>query len=219
MSLAPRSIGRVVLAEQVYEVLKERIVDRRWGPDEKINIDSLVRELSVSSTPIREALSRLTAEGLVTAAPFVGYAVAPMPTPQYLRDLYDFRMLVETWAASKAAEQRTRKALDLLESAVAAMRGGTLSGTYRKHRSFAQADECFHGTILAAAANEVAQNAYAGMRVHLHMSRLFAGRDQDATVAHSEHARILDAIRDRAPEKAAAAMKAHLEASRERLIE
>jgi DNA-binding GntR family transcriptional regulator len=72
-------IGRVVLGDQVYEAIKERILDQAYAPGEKLNIDRLVREFEVSSTPIREALTRLVAEGLVSAAPFVGFATAALP--------------------------------------------------------------------------------------------------------------------------------------------
>ena len=74
-----KKIERVVLGDQVYEAIKERILDQAYAPGQKLNIDGLVRELKVSSTPIREALTRLVAEGLVSAAPFVGFATAVLP--------------------------------------------------------------------------------------------------------------------------------------------
>jgi DNA-binding GntR family transcriptional regulator len=57
-------IGRVVLGDQVYEAIKERILDQAYAPGEKLNIDGLVREFEVSSTPIREALTGLSPRGL-----------------------------------------------------------------------------------------------------------------------------------------------------------
>ena len=95
-----QKIERVALLDQVYEVLKERILDRAYQPGARLSIDALARELQVSSTPIREALGRLTAEGLVAAAPFVGFSVASMPTRKYYLDLYAFRLVIETWAAA-----------------------------------------------------------------------------------------------------------------------
>jgi DNA-binding GntR family transcriptional regulator len=52
---------RVMLLEQVYELLKEQIIDRVYGPGDKLNIDAIAREMKVSSTPVREALARLVA--------------------------------------------------------------------------------------------------------------------------------------------------------------
>ena len=59
-----------MLLEQVYELLKEQIIDRVYGPGDKLNIDAIAREMKVSSTPVREALARLVAEGLVAAVPY-----------------------------------------------------------------------------------------------------------------------------------------------------
>ena len=101
MSLSSRKVERIALLDQVHEILKERILDRFYEPGVKLNIDALGRELKVSSTPLREALARLTAEGLVSAEPFVGFAVAPMPDAKYYGDLFDFRLIIEPWAAAE----------------------------------------------------------------------------------------------------------------------
>jgi len=54
---------RVMLLEQVYGLLKEHIIDRVYGPEDKLNIDATAREMKVSSTLAREALARLVAGG------------------------------------------------------------------------------------------------------------------------------------------------------------
>ena len=58
-----------MLLEQVYELLKEQIIDRVYGPGDKLNIDAIAREMKVSSTPVREALARLVAEGSLRLCP------------------------------------------------------------------------------------------------------------------------------------------------------
>ncbi|HRA64843.1 MAG TPA: GntR family transcriptional regulator, partial [Caldilinea sp.] len=71
---------KTVLADAVYERLKARIMDQGYPPRERLNIDALAVDLSVSPTPIREALARLSAERLVTFAAFKGYRVSPLMT-------------------------------------------------------------------------------------------------------------------------------------------
>lgn len=61
------TVERVALLDQAHEVLKGRVLDRDYRPGERLSIDALARELGFSSTPIREALGRLNAEGLVVA--------------------------------------------------------------------------------------------------------------------------------------------------------
>lgn len=56
------------IKEQVYEIIKEKILKQEYDLGESINITTLSKELSISNTPIREALSQLAAEGLVTSS-------------------------------------------------------------------------------------------------------------------------------------------------------
>jgi DNA-binding GntR family transcriptional regulator len=214
-----RRIERVALGDQVYEVLKERILDQDYTPGEKLNIDALVRELSVSSTPIREALSRLSAEGLVQAAPFLGFTIAPLPDRKFLEDLYAFRSVVEPWAASEAARLRPAAALKTLGQAVQAMQAGSLAREYREYRGFSEADGRFHRAVIAASGNEIFRKTYEDLCVHLHMSRLFINREQSAEDTCRQHLEILRAIEAGQPDKASQLMREHLDDSRRRLPE
>src|SRR3954452_141794 len=88
-------IRREVLADGVYEAIKSLIMDRRIEPGAKINMDALARDLDVSPTPVREALARLEADGLVTKRALVGYTTAPMLDATGLEELFELRQLLE----------------------------------------------------------------------------------------------------------------------------
>lgn len=212
-------LDRTILLDQVYDVLKERILDRAVEPGHKLNIDALARELSVSSTPIREALGRLSAEGLVHFAPFVGFSAAPIPSRSFYDGLFAFRLLVEPWAAGEAARNRDGSAMEALDMAVAAMRDGSLSKTYRSFRSFSEADQAFHEAILAGTGNEAAQRAYTALSIHLHISRLYIDRDQDTETSLAEHQIILDSVRRGDSHGACEAMAHHIRSSQSKLFE
>lgn len=214
-----RKIERIVLGDQVYEAIKERILDQAYTPGEKLNIDGLVRELEVSSTPIREALTRLVAEGLVRAAPFLGFAIAALPDRAYYEDVYSFRGVIEPWAAAEAARRQPGPDIaKALRHEVEAMMAGAPSREYRSHRAFTEADDRFHRIIMAAAGNQVALKSYDDLHFHLHISRLYLNREQDLGLTHAEHFRIVDAIAAGDAEAAADAMRQHLAGSYERLI-
>jgi DNA-binding GntR family transcriptional regulator len=218
--IAPRrKIERVVLLDQVYEVLKERILDRVHAPGERLSIDALARELRVSSTPLREALRRLSAEGLVTAAPFLGFSVAPLPSHKYYLDLYQFRMVIEPWAAAETARRRPPETLAALEEALQVMNEQPLDPSYSGHRDFTLADSAFHLAIMNGTGNQPAVESFRDLRIHLHMSRLFIQRGQDAASARSKHEAILAAIRAGDPHRAAEEMHEHLLASRRLLLD
>jgi DNA-binding GntR family transcriptional regulator len=218
MPAARPKIERVVLLHQVYDVLKERVLDRTYRPGDKLNVDALARELSVSSTPIRESLGRLVAEGLARAEPFVGFFVADMPSRDYYEQLYDFRLVIEPWAAAETARRRPTDTLAVLRESVDAMKKGTLSKRYARYRGFAEADAAFHAAVVAGTGNEPAMKAYEDLRIHLHLSRLYIDRDQDTDESRTQHAAILDAIRAGRAKDAAAHMREHVRTSKERLL-
>ena len=75
---AGRPTGR--LADEVYDTLLGQLMSLRIVPDSRVTIDALARELGVSQTPIRDALNRLEADGLVVRVPNAGYRIPPQIT-------------------------------------------------------------------------------------------------------------------------------------------
>lgn len=214
----PARISRRVLADQVHEILTERILDRVYQPGERLNIDALARELGVSSSPVREALTRLTAEGLVSSSSFIGFAVAPMPDGAWFDELYDYRELVETWAVRIVATLRPSAVLANLNAAVAALEQGTYGSSFRDYRTAHDADEAFHRILIEAAGNRVVAKTYRELNPHLHHARLYMSRPQDVALVVAEHRAILEAIDKGDADAAAAAMLSHLKLSRARLL-
>ncbi|MBR9763385.1 MAG: GntR family transcriptional regulator [Rhodobacteraceae bacterium] len=79
---------------QACDTLRDWIIQARFAPGEKLRIDQLGEKLGASTGAVREALSRLTAEGLVVAEPQRGFAVAPI-SRRDLKDLTDVRVHIE----------------------------------------------------------------------------------------------------------------------------
>src|SRR6476660_5258141 len=91
--------------EEVFALIRADIMSLRIPPDTRISIDSLARELGVSQTPIREALSMLEAIGLVTKRRFIGYCSAPKLNRKQFEELFEVRSLIEPYAARCAAQR------------------------------------------------------------------------------------------------------------------
>lgn len=83
------------LKQQVYQVLKKRILSGEYALGEKLNIDSLCREFHVSNSPIREALSLLAADHLAVIRPNAGAHVINLTVQDYndLTDAYNIMLL------------------------------------------------------------------------------------------------------------------------------
>ena len=96
---------RQVLSDDVYETVKGLIMDSVVEPGTRLNIDALTRELGISQTPIRESLARLESDGLVIKEPLRGYRVSSRLTRDEFDDLFEYRLLIEPWAAGRAAER------------------------------------------------------------------------------------------------------------------
>ena len=90
-------IPRVTLRTEVGERLRKAIIERQLPPGSKLTESRLAQEFGVSRAPMREAISALVEEGLLVARPFAGYYVQSL-NEQSLRDLYDMRRVLETFA-------------------------------------------------------------------------------------------------------------------------
>ncbi|GAA1327055.1 GntR family transcriptional regulator [Leucobacter albus] len=198
-------------SQSVYEQIRSRVLREEIPPNARINIDALARELQVSSTPIREALRQLQGDNLVVQEPGRGYRTTPILNPTQLRELFEFRLLVEPWAAKIAAQDRLQNPAYRLEAEIADITA-LVSNQSDIRYELMDHDIRFHDAILGSTSNEVLRSAYAQTHCHLHAFRLHPGeRTGEFTV--QEHRVIHRAIRDHDPEAAEQAMRDHLAAA------
>src|SRR5437763_15051766 len=113
--------------QRVYETLRERILTGAYGPGFRLIIDAVAAELGVSTVPVREAIRRLEAEGLVLYRPNVGAQVTPAE-PELYEDELSVLALLEGYATAGAAPlltvtdiARLHKATDLMVAAMERM--------------------------------------------------------------------------------------------------
>lgn len=207
---------RQILADGVYEIIKSLIMDHRIGPGARIGMDALARELGVSATPVREALARLDADGLVVKRPLAGYTVAPLLDAEAFAHLFEMRLLLEPAAARRAAQRIAPAELEALAEELEEAERQAVGEDYERYRGFAAHDSAFHHGIAAASGNPLLHEALTRLRAHMHLYRLYfrAGIAADTS---REHRRILAALRARDARAAATAMTAHVRASRDRL--
>ena len=105
------------VADQVYEVLRERIASGEIERGSRMHQEDLAKEFGVSRTPVREALRRLAAEGLVDLFANRGARVATA-TDEQLRSSYETRLVVEPGAARIAAERALPGPIKLMRAAI-----------------------------------------------------------------------------------------------------
>lgn len=211
-------VRRVALADDVYEAIKALIMDRQLEPGTKVNMDSLARDLSVSPTPVREALARLESEGLVTKRALVGYMTAPLLDAAGLEELFELRMLLEPPAARWAAERITPAAVVALTSEVATVRREARSSAgddYHAYRLLSLHDLRFHEAIAEASGRDLLLQMLRRLHPHTQLYRLFYQHGHERHT-FAEHGAITRALRAGDPDAAEAAMATHLVNARQR---
>lgn len=202
---------RHALADEVYEAIKGLLMDHRIAPGARVSIDGLARELRVSQTPVREALARLESAELVVKEPLRGYRATPLLTQEQLDDLYRFRLLIEPWAAARAAERVTRDGVARLRAEVDSCDTPT-EDSYSAYKELTAHDSRFHVLITELAGSEQVRLAFERTHCHLHIFRLYFDR-AIGTKTLEEHHAIAEAIVCGDAVAAEQAMRTHLEAA------
>jgi DNA-binding GntR family transcriptional regulator len=197
-------------SDRAYESLRREILQWRLAPGTVLGEVEQATRLGISRTPLREALSRLAADGLVEAQTGRGLVVAAV-SPEAVRRLFELREALETAAAALAAIRRDPAAFAELASefddASRLVERGELDAYYALAARFDDA-------IDASLDNPYLVSALRGVRTHLERIRRLAQDDPARLVrAAAEHRTIAEAIRDGDADLARHATHVHLRAS------
>lgn len=204
------------LTDAVYEAVLDKLLSLEIGPEERIGVDDLARTLQVSQTPVREALTRLEGQGLISKIHNVGYLAAAQLSRDEFEQLFDARLLLEPHAAGHAAKLITKQELDRLQRLL-----DDVEKLKPRDRNLvlraAQADSEFHRAIAAASGNGVIARILGSLQIQVQFALLRRRLDTfDPRPALDEHRRILGALRQRNAKAASSLMLEHLSASRQR---
>lgn len=196
------------LAERAFAALHKAIITGALEPGERLPIEELAEPLQMSPMPVREALRRLHAAGLVENVPHRGARVTELSIED-LREVYEARLELEPLAVRHAAERFTdedaRTAAAALERHVRAYRRGDVNETFTAHTDF-------HFTLYRAGGSRwllrlITPLWESSQRYRLSLPPRYQ-RALDERLA--EHERILKACVDRSPDEAARELHNHL---------
>jgi DNA-binding GntR family transcriptional regulator len=214
---------RRALVDKLASQLHARVLSGELPSGTRLRQEALAEEFGVSRTPVREALRKLQAGGLVELQPNRGAVVRGL-SPREIRDAYEVRAALEALAAGLAAERINREQLQrlsrvqdefrtALEKTVARRRGGREVGE-REIRRWGSANDDFHQTIHEASGNKV----LAGTLAQLHrnfprdLSRLVVSESTTMLEANvREHEAILEALSRHDATAAYELMKRHVD--------
>ena len=214
MTAVPEEAGPdVSKADLVHRRLKEEIELGELAPGTPLSELSLVERTGASRTPVREALRRLAAEGLVDLVPRQGARVSRVSL-QSVRDLFDFRALLEPAAVRQATEAAVTD--PELRRTFASLRGEFARVVRRapsqaRSRAFYELADRFDWAIIGATRNEHLRRTIAELRPHTARLRNLSHVDpQRVEVSVTEHLRMCDALLAGDADAAAASIAEHL---------
>lgn len=191
-------------SHRAHAQLREQLLRSRFLPGQKINEVSLASELEISRTPLREALNRLVAEGLLVDRER-GFSV-PGLEPQAVFDLFEARAEVECATVRLACERAEDAELEALSDFLKESMAESPDASVDR---LIELDIHFHNTIAELARNKVLRQMLSNLNDRIHLIRWIAMEDRRERT-QSQHREILDHIRARDTDAAITAMRGHI---------
>lgn len=206
-----RSVG-----DDIYEVLLARLISLKIPPGARISIDKLARELGASQTPIRAALIRLEAEGLIVKTHLIGYSATAIPSAQRFGEIFQVRLLLEPHAAGQAATKLSAVEREDLRNLVNTMFEPSKDDEKLAYGKFAHWDARFHRLIVLSGGGQVMVEVLDRLHTHMHLFRVLF-HSSVTQEAIKEHEELLDALIAGQADRARSAMKRHIQLSYKRI--
>ena len=201
--------AKTTLVDDAYSQLKERIRSNEMPPGFQIPEPELALNLGMSRTPVREALIRLDAEGLIELIPRRGVRVLPVKAED-MQEIYDILQALEPFAAMKLAMRKPGpEALAALEAAVAEMEAAIEAEDLER---WAEADDAFHVGLLDALGNKRLSDFITRLYDQAHRARMLTLRLRELPRTSTiEQRNILESLKKGDPEEVQRLFNEHRE--------
>jgi DNA-binding GntR family transcriptional regulator len=191
--------------EAAYTQLKNEIATGKMQPGSRVREVEIAERLGISRTPVREALRRLEADGLVTHVPHMGAVVAQLDHNAVI-ELYGMREVLEGTAARFAARHASEAEVQDLVDLVA-----TEMDLASDPAALAQINRAFHTALYHAGHNQFLLKALGALSdAMILLGGTTLAVESRSTTAHEEHTAMVKAIADRDADAADEAARVHI---------
>lgn len=203
------------LVERVRTTILDDLIQGRLRPGTIIRVPEIAARCGVSRTPVREALTLLTHEGVITSIPYKGYLVREI-SPAEVNDVFFMRRLIEPVAAEIAAESMDAGQLKRLHDEMRAHRPPTRGSMTLEYDRLSHD---FHRTIIAATRSMRLVSTFEAIYSDVRRLQSVTMGTPRPDLIHAEHADILEALTQHDAAAARTRMEAHIDAIRRRAFE
>lgn len=195
--------------ERVYRQLKSWLIEAHLAPGEILSEVDLAARCRTSRTPVREAFGRLAQDGWLKRIPHKGYLVAPISIRDIV-ELYEYRKILECFAAERVAHSAHHEALDELECIVRVEKDHDAPLA-----EVLAANSAFHLRLAELSANRHVTSQLSLALCYVRRLDTICTQKVPGWIGHEE---ILRALRAHQPETARAAMALHIDLSRDKML-
>jgi DNA-binding GntR family transcriptional regulator len=210
------NLGSRTLHESVYKRLREFILDGDVSPGDRLDERHLSAALGVSRTPIRDAIGRLAAEGLIDYRPHQGNYIKVLSVKEF-DELYVVRAELECLAVKLASDKSSPEFLKALEETVIESERALGKNDLA---AFGQADRHMHRLVVETADNAALTASLERIETMIRLGRSLANRQPEVPDVTSRQRRaLLRAFQESDVDAAVSAMRDHIETVRAALHE
>lgn len=208
-------LTRTTLSDQIYDYLRGEIMTGRFTPGERLDLGALVGRLKVSKMPVKEAIGRLAAEGLLEVQAQRGTFISRID-PRELAETFEVRRALEMLAGELATSRVKKAEIEKLRVLIAAMEQST------EVNQHLELNFEFHSLIVELSDNRKLIETYHRLRVPIQVAGIhYRSETWQARIAQEqkEHRAIVRALEQKDAEAVSRAISAHIKRGSTSLLE
>ena len=209
------SDDRYSLRGRVFHKIRDDILDGKYHENDELKEVAIGKELGVSRTPVREALRQLELEGLVRIIPNRGAFVTGIQAKD-VHDIYMIRSVLEGLCARIAAENITEEQMNALEENVYLAEFHAARGHMEQ---MAELDNRFHTILYEASGSKMLEHLLKDYHQYVWRVRQKTLSSSRGAVSNVEHKYIMEAIREKNPDKAEELANQHMINAYENMVD
>ena len=215
--------GALTATDQAYNGILDLVLHHELRPGERTSVNMLAERLEIGRTPVKEAITRLQTEGLLSVAGRSGTVVNSIDAEQAAQ-LFSLRQVLEDFAAEEAVKHVTAKQLGRLKKLAQEMREHSLDNTGDRILStanFVRTNVEFHALIVEASGNHFLLRLYSQIQMQLQIVTYLIHRGYDPRAAErrqKEHEAIVRALAARDGKALKACLRSHAETTSKSLL-
>ena len=206
------------LAEKAYTFLRNEIINNKFAPGEAIEGATIISQLGISRTPIREALKQLEAENLVEIYPKRGTFITTVSLEK-IHKLFQLRELIEPEVARLVAPYISKDKLSQIERELLSIKEKIAKGEEDIIKKAVMLGQSLHDFIISTFGNEILIRIIYNLKTDIQRGCSFASQKTGNVSKFLEHhLEIISALKERNADKAKSSVTKHIQEARKSIF-